>query len=786
MAKEIRLGIRTLAEFILCSGSIDSKFSGLNRAIEGGRIHRILQRQGGAGYEAEVPLAITLENGGFTYVLSGRADGVITRPEGIIVDEIKTTVQPLEQIAEGDNPAHWAQGCCYGHILCSQRKLDKLTVQLTYCHADTMEVQRFSREYTAGELAEAVASLLTAYHRWAELSDSWAAKRDASLRGLAFPFEGYRSGQRNLAVACYNTIQNSGRLFCCAPTGTGKTISTIFPAMKAMGEGYGERIFYLTAKTVTRKAAEETLALLRKKAEEKNEPLCFHSLTLTAKDKICFLEERDCRPEVCQWARGYYDKINDAMYEILQEASTLGRDELEAYARRYDICPYELSLDLALWCDCIVCDYNYLFDPVVHLQRFFEGKGGDNIFLIDEAHNLVDRSREMYSATLCKEDFYSFKKQLPKHHKKLHKALGELNSGFVALRRRCEETTEGVFTQAALPEELEKPRQKFTQAAEEFLEKNRGSEFETDLLALYFSVLFYDKIAEQYGENYVAMVHGRGGHVEVRLLCLDPSGFLNESLEKGRASIFFSATLQPLPYYREVLGGGEEAKFLVLESPFTPDNLGLFIADGISTKYAHRSHSLPTVAAMLANMAAGRQGNYIAFFPSYSYMQQVVSVFEEEYPHIPILVQTGGMDEQAREDFLCAFKKSPANTLLGFCVMGGIFAEGVDLAGDRLIGAAIVGVGLPQIGPEPNELRRYYDEKNDSGFEFAYQFPGMNKVMQAAGRVIRSEQDRGIVLLIDSRFTSGRYRAMFPAHWAHWQRVTAEALPAALEEFWNK
>ena len=781
---DINLAVRFLAEFLLRGGSIDARFSGLDRGGEGARIHRRLQKQAGKGYKAEVSLSIDVAQGDFCYHLSGRADGVITRADGsLMVDEIKTVTCPLAGLTEESNPAFWAQGCCYAHILCVQRGLAACAVRLTYYNVDTDEILRFEQEFTAEELADRLQGLLAAYVRWARLSVEWQAGRNASLRGLRFPFDDYRAGQRKMAVAAYRTYQEGRRLFCCAPTGIGKTLSAMFPALKAMGEGYGERAFYLTAKTVTRKAAEEALDLLRKRDD-----LCFNSLTLTAKDKICFLEERICLPEACPYAEGYYDRVNDAVYQLLGRpgGSTFGREAIEEAARHYRLCPYELSLDLASWSDLVIGDYNYLFDPVVHLQRFFSGEGGDYLFMVDEAHNLVERSREMFSARLRKSDFFAFKKELPKSHKRLHKALGNLNTAFIGLRRLCEEEDAYTLERPVYPAELDKPLEGFVNAAEAFLEDHRGTAHEDALLALYFEVLFYQKIAQAYDDTYTTLLHRYQSDVTVKLLCLDPSAQLDEAMAKGRGAVLFSATLQPLPYYRDTLGGGESARVLNLESPFDPANLGLFVADGVSTKYADREASLLPIAQLLAGMVAGRAGNYIAYFPSYTYLRQVLGAFETEYPGIPVLVQQSGMAEEERDAFLARFSACQGETLLGFCVLGGIFGEGVDLPGDALIGTAIVGVGLPQLGPEPDAIRRYYDEKNGSGFEFAYQFPGMNKVLQAAGRVIRGEGDRGVVLLIDSRFSTWRYQELFPAHWRHWQRMTPDTQAAQLAAFWQQ
>lgn len=782
MPRELSLPIRHLAEFLYRTGSIDSRGSGFNRAQQGSRIHRMLQKQAKAGYEAEISLAFEYQDDDILYHLVGRADGIFLQDETTCIDEIKTVAHPVADMDENAHPEHWAQGKIYAYILANQRNLPAVGVQLTYYNIDTDEVRRILHHFTAQQLTAFMQKTMAAYRRWAVLTLERQSTRNQSLQQLPFPFAEYRAGQRSMAVGAYNTFQQGGQLFCCAPTGIGKTISTLFPAMKALGEGYGERIFYLTAKTITRTAAEDTLALL---AANSPAPLQFNSVTITAKDKICFLEERNCTPSACEWAEGYYSRVNDAVYEILQQSHVYTRETIESFAKKYRLCPYELALDLSNWCDCIIGDYNYLFDPVVYLQRYFEGKGGDYIFLIDEAHNLPDRSREMYSASVSKTPFFEFSKQLPTQHSRLRKALTALNKAFIALRHQCEAAGENPLTQADPPSALNRPLEQFLSAAEIFLEEHRGSEHEAALLPLYFNALFYSRMLERYDTTYTTLLYRYGNNVTAKLYCLDPAPAVDACLSKGRAAVLFSATLEPLRYYRETLGNHEQAKLLALQSPFAADNLGLYVADGISTKYAQRSQSLPAVCEMLHAMVQAKQGNYIAYFPSYSYMQTAYEHFIATHPHIPTLLQTSGMSELQREDFLQSFTTANTQSLLGFCVLGGIFSEGVDLAGDSLIGCAIVGVGLPQIGPEPDALRAYYNQKNGCGFEFAYQFPGMNKVLQAAGRVIRSEQDKGVVLLIDSRFTTSRYQSLFPPHWQHWQQTNAARLPNQLAAFWQ-
>lgn len=774
------LPIRRLVDFILKSGSINSSSGGVERAAEGSRIHRKLQKAAGEGYEAEVALVAERESGGIAYQLQGRADGIFQKDGITVIDEIKTTETPLEQIGEDFCPAHWAQGCCYAQIVCEQRGLSGACVRLTYYQVDTGEIKRFQRSFTAQELDERLDELLLRYRRWAAMQLEWRAQRGQSLRELAFPFAEYRAGQRKLAAAVYRTVQQGGRLFCSAPTGIGKTISTIFPALKAMGEEMGDTLFYLTAKTVTRRAAEDAIALMR----EKSPQLCLKTITITAKDKMCFLAERNCTPEACPYATDYFDRVNDEVYALLQKNSDFTRETIEAAAKEAMLCPYELSLDLSQWCDAVICDYNYLFDPTVRLQRFFDGKAGDYLFLIDEAHNLVDRSREMFSASLTKGRFLQLNKALPKAHKKLRAAVSLVNSTLLALRRDCE-SAGGAVAQEQRPEQLESPLRCFAAAAEEWLGEHRGHPQEQEVLALFFDVRFFLRILEAYDKRYVTFLRAFGAELSVRLFCLDPAPELDSALKKGRAAVLFSATLSPLDYYRDVLGGREGSKSLALPSPFEPFRLGLFCIP-LSTRYNDREQSVAPIAKLLAQFVSARAGHYIAYFPSYAYLERVLEQFAAEYPQIETAVQARKMDDASREAFLSQFEQTDGKTLLGFCVLGGIYSEGVDLTGEKLIGAAVVGVGLPQVGQEPNTLRAYFDRVNGAGFEFAYQYPGMNKVLQAAGRVIRTERDAGAVLLIDDRFLSSRYRQLMPPHWSGLQQISAEQLSCRLQEFWGQ
>lgn len=849
---QVQLSVRSLVEFLLRTGDIDSRFTGFDRANEGARIHRRLQKAAGEGYAAEVPLSAGRTVEDVQYVIEGRADGIFTDDDGVtVIDEIKTTAAPADQITEDFDPCHWAQGMVYAAILCEQKGLAAARVRLTYFQVDEERIIRYVRGFSAAELEAFLQKLLTQYAPWARRRQNWAALRSESLAALPFPFAEYWPGQRAMAGEVYKACRGgaqtagSGRLFCQAPTGIGKTMSALFPALRAVGEGNGDKIFYLTARTTARAAAENAVALLRRASPG----LALKSITLTAKEKACLCPgpsgRPECTPEACPYARGYYDRVRAAMADTLDTVNDLTREALAAAAQKHQVCPFELGLDLSEWCDVIVGDYNYLFDPVVALRRYFDA-AGDWIFLVDEAHNLPDRAREMHSAQFSKSALLDAARALSKGDKALKSALNRANDTLLAYRRLCE-TLAGRQAPAAgqqpaaqqlalalpgavppagpepdakadaprrarrkaaptaeqlldgqqplyaqngtlylrrLPPELVKALTHLALPLEQWLDDHREGEAHEQLLQLYFDLRAFARVAEGFDEHYVLQFTARGAELRIHLLCLDPSAFVDQSLALGRSAVLFSATLTPPGYYKAVLGC-EQARAVALPSPFPCQNLGLYTAD-LSTRYADRADSLAPIADWLAALCSGKTGNYMAFFPSYTYLQQAHQVFCQRHPEIETLVQESGLTDAGRAAFLERFAPAPASTLLGFGVLGGVFGEGVDLTGDRLIGCAIVGVGLPQVNPRQEMLRRYFDEKNGSGFDYAYRYPGMNKVLQAAGRVIRTPKDRGVVLLLDDRFRQREYSRLLPPHWAHRQAVSSPAaLARELDNFWH-
>ena len=824
----IHLPIRQLVEFLLRTGSIDSRFTGFDRALEGAHIHRKLQKAAGDGYQAEVFFSVERQAEDITFTLEGRADGIFTNETGVVtIDEIKTTTVPYEEITEELNPCHWAQGMVYGAICAEQRELETLDVRLTYYQIDTDEIIRYTRHFSAAELDAFLNDLLRQYLPWARRQLDWVEARNRSLGALQFPFPAYRPGQRALAGEVYRACaagkaeQRGGtRLFCQAPTGIGKTMSALFPALKAMGEGKGEKIFYLTARNTTQAAAEDALARLR----AADPALSLRSVTLSAKEKACLCKDAEgrpaCLPEACPYANGYYDRRKDALAALLDGSGSFSRAALADTARQFSVCPFELGLDLSEWCDVVIGDYNYLFDPVVHLKRFFDA-AGDWLFLIDEAHNLPDRARAMYSAQFAKSSLTEAKRALGKGRSSLKTALTKADKVFLAARKACAQAAPRTGTEPAgetepaqvsllpaeaapdfalpqplyardgtvflqqLPAALPAALRAVHTPLQDWLEQNPEDPAHAQLLELYFALQDIARAADRYDSHFVTQLTARGSELELHLLCLDPAPFVDASLATGRSAALFSATLTPPAFYRSVLGCAD-ARAVALPSPFPPENLGLFCLPGISTRYRQREASVPAVADALAALARGKTGNYLAFFPSYAYLQQVYEAFAARWPDIPTLVQQRSLDDAGRAEFLAQFVPHPAKTLLGFAVMGGIFGEGVDLVGDRLIGCAIVGVGLPQVNPRQEMLRRYYEEQSGCGFDYAYRYPGMNKVLQAAGRVVRTPQDKGVVLLLDDRFAQPDTARLFPPHWQHIQYLPGTAaLETALKGFWD-
>lgn len=798
---EIRISVRSLVEFILRSGDIDNrKKAAPDQAMaEGGRIHRMIQRRMGGDYHAEVTLRYVWNTPTYDLVVEGRADGVIDG-EVTTIDEIKGTYRELQKMKE-PVAVHLAQAKCYAFLYASRQDQARMKVRMTYCNMETEELRFFSYEYGRKELEDWFFGILEEYQKWADYGCKWKEIRTASIRALAFPYA-YREGQKELATYVYRSIFRERKLFIEAPTGVGKTLSTVFPAVKAVGENKAERIFYLTAKTITRTVADHTFQLLREKG------LQFKTVILTAKEKICFLEETECNPAACPYANGHYDRINDAMYDLLIHEDHYSREKIEEYALKHQVCPFEMSLDMSLYSDGIICDYNYAFDPHVYLKRFFGEKSsageaaGGHIFLIDEAHNLVERAREMYSAVLVKEDFLALKKAVKGCDDKMGQLLERCSRALLPLKRAC-----GGCRVVENIEDFVIAVERLSERMETYLEDADDSDVRMQVLEFYFEISHFLAIYDRRDDNYVTYTQlEEDGSFLLKLFCVNPSVNLRECMERARSTILFSATFLPIQYYKGLLGGEEEDYEVYAKSAFDPRKKALFIGSDVTSRYSRRSRTeYYNIALYIREITRMRYGNYLIFFPSHAFLQNVYEIYEECFLDEGVeecLIQSEYMDEAAREAFLARFEgndgcdldgaihmeieEEEEKGLLGFCVLGGIFSEGIDLKHDSLIGAIIVGTGLPQVCNERELLKQYFDGMGKNGFDYAYRYPGMNKVLQAAGRVIRTAEDVGIVALLDDRFLHASYQHLFPREWEEYEAVTAPGVAKRVERFWDE
>ncbi len=776
------VSVRSLVEFVLQAGDLTpGGFQRRDRAQLGTQGHRRVQRSRPEGYDTEVEIAYQVEGTDPPIEVRGRIDGLYIGAEPVIIEEIKTTTLGLDLVSEEHNRLHWAQAQCYAYMVARLHQLSEVSIHLTYTHLDSQEEKTFQRHFTLAELEAFFHDLITPYLDWFRKIWATQARRDRSIQQLEFPYEAYRPGQREMAVAVYKAIRDNQSLYVQSPTGVGKTIAALFPAVKALGQGLAARIFYLTAKTPGRLVAEKALEDMRQANLE------IRSVTLTAKEKVCFCPPAICDPEVCVFARDYFGKVKRALEEI-DRVQAFTRPVIEEIARRYQICPFEFSLDLALWVDCIICDYNYAFDPRVYLHRFFDFDTEAYIFLIDEAHNLPDRARAMYSAELDKKTVLALQRTLKPHLPELAKKLSAINKVLLALRKACQAEGKGALVQHEPPDKLLKAIREFNQKAEDWLVLNQAAEFRQELLEYYFTCSSYLRTAEYFDTFYVSYFERQGqADLKAKLFCLDPAPMLAARLARSQATIFFSATLLPLDYFMQLLTGAADHARRIFPSPFPTENVSLLVHNGISTKYAQRADSYAAIASAIEAICSAHVGNYLVYFPSYAYLAAVHELLKERLPESQLLVQDRGMTEAAREAFLAQFSAGNQEMLIGLAVMGGIFGEGIDLVGERLIGAIVVGVGVPQVCLENDLIKEYFDRQNGVGFAYAYQYPGFNRVLQATGRVIRSETDRGIIVLIDERFTQARYRHLFPAHWRGFEVVQSTGeIKDKLKNFWSQ
>ncbi len=864
----IELSVRELCAMALKGGNLDNRVPPhalFRRADEGREVHERLRRlreQGvglaeafgtvhrprgseealggasevtAAAYHAEVVLHHTCRMDGVTFAVSGRADGVWYDPAGAcVVEEIKSvSAGSGDYYIRAPREADLAQLTCYGYFLCAARELSEVTLRLTYARVGHEEdASCVDSVMSAEKLRSAYAALLrVVLPRAKDLIE-----RETTVRRIAknavFPYNEMRDAQREMILECWRDMRAGKTLFAEAPTGIGKTMATLYPAVRCLGEGRCDKIFYLTAKNATRREAFGGV----KRLNETGTPV--RTCVITAREGACICETARqggnrlssyCNPDTCPYAKGYYDRVEPAIFDLLKDGKSLfsGLDIRDA-AKKWQICPYELALDLSELCEIIICDYNYVFSPSVYLRRYFNedipGSAGHRyIFLVDEAHNLPDRARDMYSGCLslsdvCRaqdalhnweeqagrgifpeEDHFDAEREGRRNELRAD-SLDDLIGSLTRMRAACTESmvTDGDGVQRGVSLDRNEPvalcetARILSAQCDKWLRRHLNHPLYASLDALSSALKTFRTAADRYDRRFATFVEVEGDDVRVRLTCLDPAGILRPILQRAVARVLFSATLTPNEYFADILGGDRDSVLVNFESPFPTDHLCVAICDGVSTRFEDRDQSYRAIMSYIAAMVSAKRGNYMVYFPSYAYLDKVLALFKKKYPTVKTVAQTPGMTYAEREAFIAAFTPDSKQLQIGFCVLGGSFSEGVDLPGRCLIGAMIVGVGIPGLSNERNIMREYYDESRDGGdgaqegYAYAYTYPGMNHVLQAAGRVIRREEDYGVVVLIDDRYTAEPYLHLYPSHWEQLSAVgDASSLYAYLDSFWK-
>ena len=738
---QFKESVRGIVEYVLKGGSLDDRFVSRRRALEGTIAHGKLQRDNEKvyqDYEKEVILKHEFLVNNISLIVEGRADGIIKENGKIIIEEIKSTYKDLSYINFDYNLLHWAQGKFYGYIYCVDNNIDEIDIRLSYFNINNDEVRSFDKTYNICELEQFVYSLVNKYLEIIVIKEEFNKIKNESIRLLSFPFSSYRKGQRELAVNCFNTIKQNGILFAQAPTGIGKTISTIFPALKSIGENRGEKIVYLTAKTITRTVAQEAYLKLYDKG------LKFKVVTITAKEKICLNNEVKCNPDDCIYAKDYFTKINNVIASLIKKDDKFFEDDIIEYAKMYNICPFQLSLDLSEWCDGIICDYNYAFDPTVKLKRIFEERNEKNILLIDEAHNLVSRARNIYSCQIEKSKIVNVNKVIKGKVPRLYKISNAINKEMILIRRELEEINENITYHNEIYQNLIKLMKSFINEAESYLIKAKGTLGYEDVLEFYYSARSFIAVSELYSNKYTTILRKEKSEFIIKIFCINPSENLKQTLNGAYSSIIFSATLSPINYYMDLIGGDEKSFRVRFDSPFNKKNLSTYLYN-LDMRYFNREKNIDMLCKLINQFITEVKGNYMVFLPSFEYLGKVYEKYIDIYGNNGTIIQEENLSEEKKKEYLEQF--SLKTNIVGFTVVGGMFSEGIDLPGDKLIGAIIVGVGFPKVSIENNIIQDYF-EKN--GFDYSYTYPGINKVLQSVGRVIRTENDKGRVLLIDN------------------------------------
>ncbi|CAH0138826.1 MULTISPECIES: ATP-dependent DNA helicase [Pseudomonas] len=744
------LAVRALCEFTAKVGDLDLRFTPSPSAQEGIVGHRTVASRRNAHYQNEVALEGEYQQ----LKVRGRADGY--DPDSNRLEEVKTYRGDLAAQPANHRQLHWAQVKVYGWLMCQKLGLSEIDLALVYFdivgEGETVLNQRFD----APDLEQFFKQQCALFLDWARQEMQHRAARNAGAQSLAFPHADFRTGQRTLAESVYKAVCTGRCLMAQAPTGIGKTIGTIFPQLKALAPQQLDKVFFLTAKTPGRKLALDAAQVLYDSSPE----LSLRVLELVARDKACEHLDKACHGDSCPLAKGFYDRL-PAARQAASQVRLLDQRSLRNVALAHQVCPYYLSQEMARWSDLIVADYNYYFDFGAMLFGLAQLNQWQVSVLVDEAHNLVERARSMYSASL---DQYSLKTVRDSAPEALKKPLQRLNRGWNALHK---DQLAPYQAYAAKPDKLLQALSLCTSAMGDYFNDHPDA-LTGDLQAFYFDALQWAKVAELFNEHFIFDITKRSFTAKrsSSTLCLRnvvPAEFIRPRLTAARSSVLFSATLSPRHYYADLLGLPADTAWVDVESPFKAEQLQVSIVERISTRFVHRQASLEPIVALIAQQFAAQPGNYLAFFSSFDYLQQVAQLLAERHPQIALWLQSRGMVEAERQAFLDQF--TPHSQGIGFAVLGGAFGEGIDLPGARLIGAFIATLGLPQLNPVNEQMKQRMGAIFGAGYDYTYLYPGIQKVVQAAGRVIRSQQDRGVVMLIDDRFGEQRVRQLLPKWW---------------------
>ena len=779
MKASLELSVHQLVDFLLRTGDIDSRVFNRSSMSEGTRLHGLYQAKQGKNYISEYPLRQTFVVDEIELTLQGRADGIIKNGEkNYIIDEIKTTVIDLEDFRNDNLAWHLGQAKCYAYMFAYALKLETISVRLTYIRQGK-ESQKLIDDYTflTSELENYVYDLINQYLEFYNIIIRLNEKRDESIKTLEFPFDKYRRGQKEVVKYVYGLNKNKGRLFIEAPTGIGKTMSTLFPSIKNLAEDNKSKIFYLTAKATGKENAHNAINILKENG------LNISDIVITSKEKICFCKDKACNPDECPFTKGYYNKIKNVIKESVIRYDDFDYETIIYIAKKYEVCPFELELDLSLYTDIIICDYNYVFDPISYMKRYFDEDASHYIALVDEAHNLVSRSKDMYSASISLATLEKAKKgQRHIPNKKIKSALTKFKLVF---DHYIDNYQHGEHKIEDFSEEDYKAFNKFITVYQE-VSKSDNKDISKELTDFYLEVNRFSKIAELLSERFLIYIKRDKEDTSLNISCMDASRFLAATTSRLNSTVYFSATLSPMDYYVNTLGGNEESPTLTLDSPFPKENLKLLVAPKISTRYRNREKSYQDVADYILSFTSVKKGNYFVYLPSYEYLDNLLKIIE--FPEdVELCIQNRDMSELEKAELISKFKKDSDKTIVGLAIIGGAFGEGIDLVGDYLIGVVVVGLGLPKINFVDNEVMEYYKESELDGFNYAYAYPGMNKVMQAVGRLIRSETDKGAALLIDERYLWRDYHVFFEKEWDHYEVVmSTDDIKNSLQRFFKK